>query len=81
MFKFMERALRQRQLKKIPLGKKIRVLQDCIDKVLNSVNGVNIPAFQRSKIIMNYIQSKRLVDYYFENRSQIPVLCEQLQCL
>ncbi len=81
MFKFMERALRQRQLNKIPFGKKIRVLQDCIDKVLNSVSGVNIPAFQRSKVVMNYIQSKRLVDYYFENRSQIPVLCEQLQCL
>ncbi len=81
MFKFIERALRKRELQRIPFQKKIRVLQDCIDKILNSVSGVNIPAFQRSEIVMNYIQSKRLVNYYFENRSKIPVLCEQLQCL
>ncbi len=81
MFKFFERVLHQKKLKNIPAPKKLRVIKNCVENVIQDSNNINIPAFQRVNLVVDYIQVNRLCDFYFENRRLIPVLCQELKCL
>ena len=81
MFKFVERAFRQRKMNSMPYDKKVRIVRTCVENTLKSNKGINIPVFQRVNSVMEFIFQRRLVDYYLQNRKMIPVLCMELNCL
>lgn len=81
MFKFIERAFSQRKMNSMPYDKKVRIVRTCVENILKSNKGLNIPIFQRVDSVMEFIFQRRLVDYYLQNRKMIPVLCMELNCL
>ncbi len=81
MFKFIERAILQQKLRNTPYDIKVNAITKIVERVIRTNPKALMPIITRIGIVMNYIFEKRLVNYYFLNKRQIPLLCEDLNCL
>lgn len=81
MFKFIERVIMERRLKNIPYSTKVNAISKIVENEIRRKPNELMPTITRIGIVMNYIFEKRLVNYYFQNRKYIPMLCTELKCL
>lgn len=81
MFKFFERAIRAKKLANTPRQVKINAITKIVTNIIRQKPNELMPVISRIGIVMDYIQQKRLVDFYFLNRKLLPALCADLNCL
>ncbi len=81
MFKFFERAIRAKKLANTPRPVKINAITNIVANIIRQKPNELMPVISRIGVVMNYIQQKNLVDFYFMNRKLLPSLCADLNCL